>query len=212
MARAPGDDGPRDALDAIRAAAVEIVTSAGDTDQLTLAAVADRAGVSEDVVVAHYPDVSQLVRDVLLRGFAKCLARMDRAVAALPAGATALDELRAIATGYVEFALEDQRTYDLTFGVRNAISTGLARVDEGTHPGAQALDTVIAGVEACRPDLGPGIARDRAISLWLALHGLIGLRSHRPLLELPPTERLIRTMVEAFVGSPSAGLRLVTEH
>lgn len=204
--RGPGGD--RGAA-AIKNAAAELVIEAADTAGLTLHAIAERTGLDEDVIAMYVDSADELLRELLTDSFAACLARMDLEVSLLPAGATALEDLRAVATGYLAYAAEDPRGYALAYGVRNARQLGLNRLDEGGHPGAQALDTVVAGVELCRPDLPPDEARERAVGLWLALHGLVQIRSHRPLVDLPETARLVRTTVDAFVGQQGRGLRLV---
>lgn len=202
--------GPGDRIAAaIKDAATELVLEAADTAALTREAIVERTGLDEAIVSHYVPDTDDLLRDLLMEAYAACLARMDLEVSLLPHGASALEDLHAVATGYLAYAAEDPSGYALAYRVRNARELGLARVDEGGHPGAQALDTVVAGVELCRPDLPSDEARERAVGLWFALHGLVEIRSQRPLIELPDTVRLVRTIVDGLVGQPARGLRIV---
>ena len=202
---------PDRATDEIRAAATDIVVAAGDTAALTHDALVERTGLDREVVRLYYADIDTLLHDLLLAAYQRLLERMDLEVSLLEPGATALDELKALAVGYVTWAVEDPCGYALAYGVRNERELGLAGLDDGTSPAAQALDTVIAGVALCRPDLAPDVARELAVGLWLTLHGLIRIRADRPLVVLPPTTHLIHTIVDVFavVPGPGPGLRLV---
>lgn len=199
------------AADEIRAAAADIVVAAGDTAALTHDALAERTGLDPEIIRLYHADIDALLHDLLRAAYQRLLERMDLEVSLLAPGATALDELKALAVGYVTWAVEDPCGYALAYGVRNEKELGLAGLDDGASPAAQALDTVIAGVALCRPDVTPDVARELAVGLWLALHGLIRIRADRPLVVLPPTTHLIHTIVDVFavVPGPGPGLRLV---
>lgn len=196
-------------MDAIRAAATELIVAAGDTSAVTMDALIERTGLDADVVALCFPDTDALLHDLILSAFQRCLARMDLEVSLLPSGATALEDLEALAVGYVLWAGEDPSGYALAFGVRNTSDLGLASLEDGATAPAQVLDTVIAGVELCRPDLPPDAAKERAVGLWLTLHGLVRIRVDRPKVALVPTRHLIHTVVDVFAGSPGRGLRVV---
>src|SRR4051794_30097278 len=71
-----------------------------------LADIAERAGMHPPGVYYYFPSKEELVEEVLRVGVARAGGYVEERVAALPAGASALDRLRAAIEGHVLMVLE----------------------------------------------------------------------------------------------------------
>jgi AcrR family transcriptional regulator len=71
-----------------------------------LADIAERAGMHTPGVYYYFPSKEELVEEVLRVGVARAGGYVEERVAALPAGASALDRLRAAIEGHVLMVLE----------------------------------------------------------------------------------------------------------
>jgi AcrR family transcriptional regulator len=71
-----------------------------------LADIAERAGMHTPGVYYYFPSKEELVEEVLRVGVARACGYVEERVAALPAGASALDRLRAAIEGHVLMVLE----------------------------------------------------------------------------------------------------------
>ena len=100
-----------DLRSALVRAALELLEEAGEAD-LSLRAVARRAGVSPAAPYRHYADREALVSAVAAVGYRELAQRL---AAAHPAPATP-DQLASVAVAYVQFALERPALFRIMFG------------------------------------------------------------------------------------------------
>src|SRR4030088_2102693 len=92
-------------------AAIQLLEESGETD-LSLRAVARRAGVSPAAPYRHYADREALVSAVAAVGYRELAERL---AAAHPAPATP-EQLASVAVAYVQFALEQPALFRMMFG------------------------------------------------------------------------------------------------
>jgi len=146
---------------ALITAAVESL-EAGET--FSLRAVARRAGVSPTAPYRHFADRDALEAAVAVEGFTDLGEDLRRAAETLPEGASAVDEITALGTAYVSFALRRPAVFRLMFG--NAC-------DDADSERVRASRTLHAVLEQAVARLFP--AADPAslsTALWSLAHGL----------------------------------------
>jgi AcrR family transcriptional regulator len=161
--------------------AMDILADVGNTDALTMRAVASAAGVSAPSVYRHFPDKQSLVRELLTSGFAEFEQALR--AAADDAGDNPLDRATAMARAYIQSGLGNPGTYRVLFSARNAGPAGLGLPDNVEHPGAASFKLLVEAVAACLPSARQGDAAALAVELWASLHGIVDLRITKP--EMP---------------------------
>ena len=133
-------------------AAMELLEESGETD-LSLRAVARRAGVSPAAPYRHYPDREALVSAVAALGYRELAERL---AAAHPSPSTP-EQLANVAIAYVQFALERPALFRIMFGepcdrdndervaATAAVSAYVRSIAQRTFPqaDAEALSTAI---------------------------------------------------------------------
>src|SRR3982074_3363797 len=92
-------------------AAIELLEESGETE-LSLRAVARRAGVSPAAPYRHYADRESLISAVAAVGYRELAQRL---AAAHPSPSTP-EQLASVAIAYVQFALERPALFRLMFG------------------------------------------------------------------------------------------------
>ncbi|MEU7695405.1 TetR/AcrR family transcriptional regulator [Microbispora hainanensis] len=161
--------GPRDHLIAVARRMVD----EGDPGTVTLRAIARAAGVSHGAPLRHFSGRAALLSAVAALGFGDLAARGERALGALPARTGAVERLRAAASAYVGFALEQPGMFALMF------RHDLVDPQEPELAGASltVFDTLAALVGACQAEGWNPAADNRQVAgaLWAALHGLAQL-------------------------------------
>lgn len=135
---------------------------------VTLRRIAREAGVSHSAPLRHFDGRTALLSAVAVEGFAE-LRRLGEA---LP-DAAPLSRLLAACRLYLAFAVDNPAMFELMF-----------RQDliDATEPGLAEQNTAILGLftdlvssaqtDGWRPGTDPKVL---AVSLWAALHGLVGL-------------------------------------
>ena len=163
-------------------AALELVAET-TPDQLTLRAVARRAGVSAAAPYHHFADKDELLAEVAREGFAALAAAQQAAPSTDPTPSPdgdpapspdggAARRLERLAAEYVRFALAHPTHYTVMFRTPPSTLTG---------PGSAALrDTalgtfrrLVEAVEAANPALSPAQAVRRALAAWSLAHGAV---------------------------------------
>ncbi|MEU2828012.1 TetR/AcrR family transcriptional regulator [Streptomyces lavendulae] len=148
---------------------VEMVTAEG-TAALGLREIARRAGVSHGAPRRYFPTHQALLSAIARRGFADLGARF----AAAGAGEAAPRErVRALATAYVAYALEQRGMFELMFRHDLLDSTGQEgsdgpRLRESTRPLFAMLVGLVSRCGAADPEV-------TAAALWANLHGVAQL-------------------------------------
>ena len=148
-----------DLRDALIRAAMELLEESGETD-LSLRAVARRAGVSPAAPYRHYADREALVSAVAAVGYGELAQRL---AAAHPSPSTP-DQLASVATAYVQFALERPGLFRTMF---------TEPCDRDNDERVAATAAVSAYVRAIVARTFPEAEPDAlATAIWALVHGL----------------------------------------
>jgi AcrR family transcriptional regulator len=140
-------------------AAVELLEAGGD-DELSLRAVARRAGVSPAAPYRHYADREALVSAVAVVGYRELAARL---AAAHPSPSTP-EELAKVAVAYVRFATERPALFRIMFG---------EPCDHDDADRVAATEAVSAYVrEIVARGFPHADAEALATAIWALVHGL----------------------------------------
>jgi AcrR family transcriptional regulator len=192
---------PDDVRAALVAAAAALIEEMPES-QVSLRAVARRAGVSHAAPAHYFPSRAHLMAAGLAEGFDALTARMlERRDAA---GVDPWDRLKAIGLGYIAFALERPRTYTMMFqpGYITSPDSILARA------GDRCRDVLTRAVaETRRPD---GVDQELGVAFaWVTVHGFVSLLTSG-MLDCDPAEgigstpeladRLLSLMRPAYDG------------
>jgi AcrR family transcriptional regulator len=144
---------------ALVGAAMELLEESGETE-LSLRAVARRAGVSPAAPYRHYADREALVSAVATVGYRELAERL---AAAHPSPSTP-EQLAGVAIAYVQFALERPALFRIMFG---------EPCDRDNDERVAATTAVSAYVRAIAHRTFP-LADDEALAtaIWALVHGL----------------------------------------
>src|SRR5579859_2135830 len=140
-------------------AAMELLEESGEAD-LSLRAVARRAGVSAAAPYRHYADREALVSAVAAVGYRELAERLE---AADPAPSTP-EQLASVAIAYVQFALERPALFRIMFGEPCDRDN-----DERSTAAAGVSLYVRAIAERTFPQADPDAI---ATAIWALVHGL----------------------------------------
>jgi AcrR family transcriptional regulator len=182
-------------------AAARLLESSGDARVLTLTAVAREAGIAPPSVYRHFSGLGQLVEAVVADRFQRLDVALLRAVAE---AADPADSLRACCAAYCRFGLEHPGHYQVLFSANLALSPDRP----GDRPGERVFGRLVTAIQAC---VDAGRARDEdasmmAVNVWVALHGIVSLRTSRPHHPWPPVDTLVNAALTGQVGlAPARG-------
>lgn len=190
--------------DLVMRVATDLLAQLGDTDALTMRAVAAAAGVTPPSVYRHFPDKKALLQAIISERFQVFTHGLQ--VAAAAAGQEPMARLEAMARAYVRLGLKQPGHYRVLFSATNAGPAGLGLHDAADHPGAASHQALVDTVTACLPEPG-GAALLLAIELWASLHGIVDLRITKPDLPWPNPNLLVDA---ALAGVRAAALPLPT--
>lgn len=139
-------------------------------DGFTLADACRRAGVTTAAPYKHFRDKSEILEEIVERGFDALAARSRTAVEAHGAGTLA--GIVAMGQDYVAFAVAETAVFRLMFGQSSAVK----RAQDVETSGRACFAGVIAQVELfCARNSVPGDARTLALELWTFVHGAASL-------------------------------------
>jgi AcrR family transcriptional regulator len=163
---------------ALLAAALEIIATRGP-EAFTLREVAATVGVTHGAAYRHFADKEALLAAVAEEGY-RALARKLASSANAAADADAPERVRALAAGYIEFAMAHPAQYRVMWGPRVN--------EDGRFPSletaiADAFALVIAEFERGQASgaFRDEPARDLAVAFWVAAHGYVELVLRRRL-------------------------------
>ena len=171
-------------------AALELL-AAGGIEELSLRAVARRAGVSAMAPYRHYPDKESLLAAVAQRGF----QGLRTVLLAADQGAAPGMALQEQSVAYVRYALDNPALFRLMFG-----SAKFGKHPDLAASGGSAYAVLAQRIAAETPD--PEQRDARALGCWSLVHGLSVLlldgRLGAPLSAVP-VEALVRRVAAATV-------------
>ena len=175
---------------ALVGAAVEILDEEGGATDLSLRAVARRAGVSTAAPYRHFPDRGALVSAVAAVGYRELAAALAAACPA-PSGP---DDLADIAIAYVDFAL--QRT-----GLFRAMFAEPCGTEPERVEAVEAIKGYLTGLIQ-QTLQGAADSEDTATAVWALVHGLAFLHLDGKLDASSPEEvhRRVHATVKAALG------------
>lgn len=135
-------------------------------DGFTLADACRRAGVSTAAPYKHFRDKSEILEEIVERGFDELTKRSMEAVQANGPGT--LQGIVAMGHAYIAFAVAETAVFRLMFGQSSAVK----RAENVEIKGRACFGGVIAQVELyCQRHAVPGDAKKIALELWTFVHG-----------------------------------------
>jgi AcrR family transcriptional regulator len=163
---------------ALVGAALELIEARGP-EAFTLREAAASVGVTHGAAYRHFEDKTALLAAVSQEGYRALAARLGEAAAST--GGNPRERIWAIASAYVEFALERPAHYRVMWGPRLN--------EDGRFPSLEAAISdafdVVVGEMKRGQDEGvfrkPPAARELAIGMWVAAHGYVELVARRRL-------------------------------
>jgi AcrR family transcriptional regulator len=174
-------------------AALELLEEHGAT-ALSLRAVARRAGVAPSAPYRHYADRDALLSAVAAVGYRELAEHL---ATAHPAPSTA-DDLAAVATAYVHFALQRPALFRVMFG---------EPCDRDSSERVAATAAISAYVGAIVERAFPGADPEAlATAIWALVHGLAFLHLDGKLDSATPDQvaNRVRAAVHAVLAAPAA--------
>ncbi len=167
--------------DEIVEAADALLADAGSASRLSLRAIAREVGITAPAIYAHFATKEQLLSAVVARRFAGLARALHDAAPdrAQPDGSPAARRSDAIATvrartrAYVDYGLQHPGVYAVLFGPE-ADHLGLAF--EGS-PGEDVFAALLEPVTLALTDATGTDPLAIATDLWVAMHGIVTLRS-----------------------------------
>jgi hypothetical protein len=130
---------------------------------------------------------------------ASVVARLDQALAGAMVGvADPAGALRACCGAYCRFGLDHPGHYQVLFSAHLALDPARP----GDRPGERVFGRLVTAVQAC---IDAGAARQgnadvMAVNIWVALHGIVSLRTSRPNHPWPPVDTLIEAALSGQAG------------
>ena len=153
-------------------AATDLLVAPQGLSAPSLRAIARACGVSPSAVYLHFDSQASLISAVVEAQYtelARAIAVADRPRAA------PLTRLQTLAHAYVTWGIDHPGAYQLLFESADA----LPAVYQGSTVASGLMEQVAALVRASGVSQADEAAQ-RAQRLWVALHGLVSLRIHKP--------------------------------
>lgn len=148
-------------------AAMRLTEQAEDPWTLSLRAVAREVGVATTSIYLHFDSLDELLMAVKTAFYERFGAALQEAAA--HAGPTPYEQIRAYGDGYVAFA----RAYPGAYKALFTTTLGLTQLVGEQYPGRDQFEMTAAIL--ARVPLPAAEARNRAVTLWCAIHGLVSL-------------------------------------
>jgi AcrR family transcriptional regulator len=148
--------------------AVHIVAEQG-SHELSLRALARKAGVSHAAPYRHFADKAELMAAVAEEGFENLRQALEAASAAASGGA--LERFCAGGEAYIRFAVEHPAHYRVMFGWEGREK---AKPEALIQAGRRAFEVLLTSVASLQQGgiLPPGDPLPFALDIWAAEHGL----------------------------------------
>jgi AcrR family transcriptional regulator len=171
----------------ILAATERLLLQTGDSDAVSIRAVAEAVGVTPPSIYLHFADKSDLVFAVCEEHFARFEAAASLAVQGVD---DPLERIYRRGQAYVQFGLDNPEHYRIMFMSRAADAPSRL-VDEGIAMSAAfsgLVDDVRAAVERGEIDGDPFVI---ACGTWAAVHGVTSLIISKPHFPWPPIDEML---------------------
>ena len=186
-------------------AAQDLLAEAAHPDDVSIRAVARRAGVSPTAAYRHFTDRDDLVITAIHSCFDEFTEELALAVADVD---DPFDKLRAAGSVYFAFARAGHGHYRVPFSnpmpivhISDEHSAGDHDEHDPETAGSTAFDALIDLVQACL-DAGAATRTDDAVYLsfqvWTWVHGIVDLRITHPTMDWPPAEQMLDDLTVAL--------------
>ncbi|MBL1078588.1 TetR/AcrR family transcriptional regulator [Nocardia sp. 2] len=193
--RSPRGEGHQLRADLIRAT-IELLEDGVTDANLSMRAVARRAGVAATTVYLHFADREELLWAVSETLFAELADTMD---AAAGETGTPAEELRARARAYCRYGLAHPGRYRVLFALVPTPKTPRALPE---LPGGPVFGGFESAVRRALPAAtSEETVRATTVLLWSTLHGLVGLRAGKPQFPWQPMDELADAAVAALTAA-----------
>jgi AcrR family transcriptional regulator len=195
--RSPNPRGQGDRLRAaLLDAARDLLLELGDQSRLSVRAVTARAGVTPNALYLHFADKEALLSAVMTAGYKEFRTVLQ---AAIGPAAEPIDQLRAYASAYLQFADQRPGLYRVLFmtTIREGVPVPAQGGPIGEDEGVDAFNDFLAIVTRCLPD-GPDPFTQSAY-VWAGLHGFATLRQAIPTFPWPPEHDYVERIIEMHV-------------
>jgi AcrR family transcriptional regulator len=196
--------GARLTEDIVRAA-LALIERTGSDEAVTLRAVAREVGIAAPSIYPHFADREAIVMAAVVRIFAELTDAIEAGEA--PAGPDPVDRLVAGCAAYVDYGLSHPARYGVLFSERRASAQNYCEpvpLGPGGQPvlewGAEAFAHLMHAIEDCVA-AGASTSTDvlaDATAVWVALHGMVTLRSALPGFPWSPPAPMLRHVVLAL--------------
>jgi AcrR family transcriptional regulator len=191
-ARARRGEGPR-LREEILAAATRLLAETGDTEAVSIRAVAEAVGVTPPSIYLHFADKTELIFEVCEEQF----RQLDAEMAAAEAGVDdPVEGLRRRGRAYVRFGLGNAEAYRVLFMHKDHVPDD---VDERYLYRSGTFNHLVEAVQRCL-DAGafrPGDPLQIAVGLWVLVHGITSLLLAAPSFPWPAgPEDLVDRLVD----------------
>jgi AcrR family transcriptional regulator len=184
-ARARRGEGPR-LREEILAAATRLLAETGDTEAVSIRAVAEAVGVTPPSIYLHFADKTELIFEVCEEQF----RQLDAEMAAAEAGVDdPVEGLRRRGRAYVRFGLGNAEAYRVLFMHKDHVPDD---VDERYLYRSGTFNHLVeAGA------FRPGDPLQIAVGLWVLVHGITSLLLAAPTFPWPAgPEELVDRLVD----------------
>lgn len=175
--------------DDLLAAAADLMAEHGNVEQVSLRAVARRAGVSATAVYRHFDDHLDLLREAV----AYCWSNFNAALSdSFSPADDPFDAFHACGQAYCRFAFERQGQYQVLFSTR--IDLALDSTPGGVETFQLLVDLVARMLDALGDGREPFFV---AVQVHTWMHGIVNLCGNGDL-PWPPLETLIDSLSTAL--------------
>jgi AcrR family transcriptional regulator len=185
---------------ALMDAARELLLELGDQDKLSVRGVTARAGVSPNALYLHFADKDELLSAVMIGGYKEL---RDFLNAAVKPETAPIEQLRAFANAYLDFAAERPGMYRVLFmtKLRDGVPMPAADAEPGLDEGVDIFNDLLRMVTACLAD-GPDPFTQSAY-MWAGLHGFAALKQDIAAFPWPSAGDYAERMIEVHVEAPA---------
>jgi AcrR family transcriptional regulator len=177
-------------------AARELLLELGDQDRLSVRAVTARAGVTPNALYLHFANKDELLSAVMIAGYSELRAYLN---AAVEHGADPVEQLRAFAGAYLDFASQRSGIYRVLFmtKVREGVPVPAPGAPSGLDEGVDTFNDLLRIVTLCLPDGSDAFTQSAYI--WTGLHGYVALSLVIPSFPWPSRSDYIERMIQVHV-------------
>ncbi len=182
-------------------AAVALIEREGSAEAVTLRAVAREVGIAAPSIYPHFPDRDAILLAVVLRIFDELTEAIQHATEA--AGPAPADRLTAGCAAYVAYGLGHPARYGVLFAGQHSPEGYCEPVQLGPDGrpvlewGAESFALLVQAIQDC-VRAGVSASTDPvadATAVWVAMHGMVTLRTALPGFPWPAPDDFIRHAV-----------------